>query len=238
MPASFQISARARRLLQVSVGVILAVAVGLCGAQSASAAETVKLLKSATVRPYPGADTETAKVPASAPLTGAPTVLPVIGHAKANGRPWVRVRLPQRPNGATGWISADGTALGHVPWKVEVDISRRHATLFRASRPVRRFAVVVGKPSTPTPTGVFFVTETVRQPAGTATGPVVMATSAHSNALQEFGGGPGQIGLHGRTGLPDPLGAAASSGCVRFADQDVRWLAARARAGTPVTIRR
>jgi lipoprotein-anchoring transpeptidase ErfK/SrfK len=103
---------------------------------------------------------------------------------------------------------------------------------------VRRFAVVTGKPSTPTPAGRFFVTERVRQPRGSALGPWVLATSAYSDVLRQFGGGPGQIGLHGRSGLPAPLGSAASHGCVRFDDRAIAWLARRARPGTPVTIHR
>jgi lipoprotein-anchoring transpeptidase ErfK/SrfK len=101
---------------------------------------------------------------------------------------------------------------------------------------VRRFSVVVGRRATPTPLGRFFVAERVRQPRGSALGPWVLATSAYSDVLQEFDGGPGQIGLHGRTGLPDPLGTGASHGCIRFSDRAIAWLAPRARPGTPVTI--
>jgi lipoprotein-anchoring transpeptidase ErfK/SrfK len=148
------------------------------------------------------------------------------------------VRLPQRPNGATGWIAADGTMAGEVRWSVRVSRGRRRATIYRDGRHVRSFRVVVGKRSTPTPLGRFFVAERVRQPSGSALGPWVLATSAYSNVLQQFGGGPGQIGLHGRTGLPGALGSAASHGCIRFSDRAIRWLAARARPGTPITIRR
>ena len=103
---------------------------------------------------------------------------------------------------------------------------------------MRAFRVVVGKRSTPTPLGRFFVAERVRQPRGSALGPWVLATSAYSDVLQQFGGGPGQIGLHGRTGLPGALGSAASHGCIRFSDRAIAWLAARVRPGTPITITR
>jgi lipoprotein-anchoring transpeptidase ErfK/SrfK len=172
------------------------------------------------------------------PLTGSPTVLPVLRVARAAGRAWLRVRLPQRPNGARGWIAADGTAPGRARWLVVIARSRRRAAIYRDGRRVRSFAVVVGAASTPTPLGRFFVAERVRQRPGSALGPWVLATSAYSNVLQEFDGGPGQIGLHGRTGLPAPLGTAASHGCIRFSDRAIAWLAARARAGTPITVRR
>ncbi len=148
------------------------------------------------------------------------------------------MRLPSRPNGSTGWIAADGTVIATNRWLVAVDRSRRRATVYRDGTRVRSFAVVVGAPPTPTPTGRFFVVERVRQARRSALGPWVLATSAYSNVLQEFEGGPGQIGLHGRTGLPAPLGSAASHGCVRFSDRAIAWLARRARPGTPVVIRR
>jgi lipoprotein-anchoring transpeptidase ErfK/SrfK len=147
------------------------------------------------------------------------------------------VRLPRRPNGATGWIAADGTLAGAARWSVSIDRSRRRAAVYRGRRRVRSFSVVVGARSTPTPLGHFFVAERVRQPRGSVLGPWVLATSAYSNVLQEFAGGPGQIGLHGRTGLREPLGSAASHGCIRFSDRAITWLARRARPGTPVTVR-
>jgi lipoprotein-anchoring transpeptidase ErfK/SrfK len=165
-------------------------------------------------------------------------VLPVLRAARANGRTWLHVRLPQRPNGASGWIAADGTAAGRTPWRIVIARSRRRAAVYRHGRRVRSFAVVVGAAATPTPLGSFFVAERVRQPRGSALGPWVLATSAYSDVLQEFDGGPGQIGLHGRTGLPAPLGTAASHGCIRFSDRAIAWLARRATAGTPVHVRR
>lgn len=173
------------------------------------------------------------------PLTGAPTAVPVLRVTRdAAGREWLQVRLPQRPNGSKGWISADGTLAGEARWAIDISRARRRASIYRDGRPVRAFEVVVGKRSTPTPLGRFFVAERVRQPRGSSLGPWVLATSAYSNVLRQFGGGPGQIGLHGRTGLPGALGTAASHGCIRFSDAAIAWLARRARAGTPITIRR
>jgi lipoprotein-anchoring transpeptidase ErfK/SrfK len=101
---------------------------------------------------------------------------------------------------------------------------------------VRAFQAVVGKPSTPTPTGRFFVEETVQMQAGEAGGPFALALSARSNVLQEFEGGPGQIAIHGRDNLGGTLGTAASHGCIRLATASIDWLAGRMGPGTPVTI--
>jgi lipoprotein-anchoring transpeptidase ErfK/SrfK len=223
--------------LSVLLAALMAVLVFAVTAHAGTSTPTVKLLVDADVRAYPGGGSTVATVKASRPLTGAPTVLPVIGRAHANGRPWVRVRLPQRPNHGAGWIPADGTRSGRAAWRVNVNRSTRTATVYRSGKTVKRFRVVVGKAATPTPAGTFFVAERVKQPHGSYVGPFVLALSAYSKVLQEFDGGPGQIGLHGRTGLPDPLGSAASHGCVRFDDSAIAWLAERLTAGSLVNIR-
>jgi lipoprotein-anchoring transpeptidase ErfK/SrfK len=217
--------------------VLAAVVAALVVPPAAAAQPTAKLLHAAAVRDSPAGDV-IAHLAATRPLTGAPTVVPVLHAERADGRDWLRVRLPQRPNGATGWIAADGTMVGEARWSVEVSRARRRATIYRDGRRARTFRVIVGKRSTPTPIGHFFIVERVPQARGSALGPWVLATSAYSDVLRQFGGGPGQIGLHGRTGLPGALGSAASHGCIRFSDRAIAWLAARARAGTPITIRR
>lgn len=71
---------------------------------------------------------------------------------------------------------------------------------------------------------------------GSAGAPFALALSARSNVLQEFAGGPGQIAMHGVANLGGTLGTAISHGCIRLADQSIRWLAARIEPGVPVTI--
>jgi len=175
-------------------------------------------------------------VHASRPITGAQTVLPVIGHATRRGVRWLRVRLPGRPNGRKGWIKRRGTVPARTSWHVVVKTSSRRVRVYRRGRLVRSFAAVVGKPSTPTPHGRFFVEESVRMLPGSAGGPYALASSARSNVLQEFEGGPGQIALHGVANLGGTPGTAVSHGCVRLANRYIRWLAARVAQGAPVTI--
>jgi hypothetical protein len=176
-------------------------------------------------------------VPSTRPITGERTALPVIGHAhSAGGIAWLRVMLPGRPNGSSGWIAKQGTRSQLTGWRIAVDLGARRVTVYRHGRAVRRFAAVVGKPSTPTPTGSFFVEETLQMTAGEPGGPYALALSARSNALQEFEGGPGQIALHGRDNLGGVLGAAESHGCVRLATKSIDWLAQRIGPGVPVRI--
>ena len=173
---------------------------------------------------------------ATRPVTGGPTVLPVTGHATRGGIRWLRVRLPGRPNGSEGWITRRGTRLGTTRWHLLVRTDRRRVDVYRDGNRVRTFAAVVGKASTPTPHGRFFVEESVRMLPGSAGAPFALALSARSDVLQEFDGGPGQIALHGTANLAGALGTAASHGCVRLAGQSIGWLAARIAPGVPVTI--
>ena len=171
-------------------------------------------------------------VAARRPLTHVRTRLPVLGRSGA----WVHVRLPGRPNGHAGWISADRTRPSHTDWLIAMSVSKRLVTVFHQGRVLGRFRAVVGRPSTPTPHGTFFVEETMRLPSIGA--PYALALSARSNVYQQFGGGPGQVALHGTTGLSDPVGTAASHGCVRLSPRAMRWLAGRIGPGTPLTVRR
>jgi hypothetical protein len=176
-------------------------------------------------------------VPSRTPITGEDTTLPVIARADVRGGTrWLKVRLPGRPNGLTGWIKQGGTRERITPWHIIVSLPARRVWVYRDGRIRRRFNAVVGKPSTPTPTGDFFVQETVILGPDRPGGPLALALSARSNALSEFDGGPGQIAIHGRDLLGGTLGQAQSHGCTRLATAAIEWLAARISPGVPVTI--
>jgi lipoprotein-anchoring transpeptidase ErfK/SrfK len=171
------------------------------------------------------------------PITGEPTTLPVLARSiGAGGVIWLQVMLPGRPDGLTGWIAEPGTRAAVTPWRITIDLHTRRVNVYNDGIGVRVFKGVVGKPSTPTPTGQFFVEEVVAMQSGEPGGPFALALSARSNTLQEFEGGPGQIAMHGRDNLGGTLGAAESHGCVRLGTAAIDWLAARVGGGTPVTI--
>jgi lipoprotein-anchoring transpeptidase ErfK/SrfK len=176
-------------------------------------------------------------VQAERPLTGEQTVLPVIGKATGPaGLVWLRVRLPGRPNGLSGWIKQPGTLASTTGWHIFVNTARRQVAVYDRGRRVRTFEAVVGKPSTPTPTGQFFVEEAIQLQPTDVGAPFALALSARSNVLQEFDGGPGQIALHGLDNVGGVPGTAASHGCVRLTDDTMKWLVLHIAPGTPVTI--
>jgi lipoprotein-anchoring transpeptidase ErfK/SrfK len=178
---------------------------------------------------------------ARARWAGGPDQLLVLGAQRDRfGRRWVQVRLPERPNDAAGWMLADRAVLSRTTWRLEVDLSARRVQLIRLGRVVRTFRAVVGAPATPTPRGQFAIAEIVRQPDPRGfLGPWALHLTAHSAVLDNYGGGPGTVAIHGRGGASflDPLGSARSHGCIRIDNREVQFLARVLVPGAPVTIR-
>jgi hypothetical protein len=191
-------------------------------------------------RREPGKLPAVTKVSPLAEWGGGPVQYLVLRSAVVDGRRWLKVRLPERPNDSAGWISADLVRVSTTPWRIHVATGAARVTVERAGRPVVSFPAVVGKPSTPTPRGLFAIDEPIRQPRGSELGPWALFLTAHSRVLDDYGGGPGRIAIHGRAGplLADALGSHASHGCIRIANARVRWLARVAKDGTPVEVTR
>ena len=177
------------------------------------------------------------RVPVWTPLTRSRMTLPVVQSAiGSGGGRWLRVRLPTRPNGTTGWVPADAGSAGSVSWRIVIHRAARRAVVLDDGKVQASFPVIVGTPSTPTPLGTFFVVEELHLAPGVPEGPWALATSAHSDVLQEFAGGDGQIALHGTVGLSGGLGTFSSHGCVRFAPAAISWIARHVGPGTPVIV--
>lgn len=190
----------------------------------------------ARAAPSPGARAVGA-VAARTPLTGSRTVLPVLQTSRgpAGGR-WLRVQLPMRPNGVSGWVPASSGSVARTAWRIVVHRASRRATVFHGTEVRANYQVVVGHPATPTPLGSFFIVEKIRVAPGVTEGPWALATSGYSEVLHEFAGGPGQVALHGIVGLNAPLGTAASHGCIRFGNAAITWIARHVDDGTPVVV--
>jgi hypothetical protein len=172
-------------------------------------------------------------LPLYTPLSHQRTSLPVL---QRRGR-WLRVMLPGRPNGHTGWIDAGKARLWREPWHVVVNTRSKRLFAFKGRKIVRSFPVVVGKSSTPTPRGRFYVEEALLLPRGALGGPAAFALSARSNVFQEFEGGPGQIAIHGVQGIGGVPGTAVSHGCIRATAEALQFMVRRFGTGTPVDIR-
>lgn len=152
-----------------------------------------------------------------------------------DGRTWVQVRVPMRPNGTTGWVPRKALNDWHVSRSfLWIGRSTQRAVLYRGGRAVWRSRVGVGKPGTPTPSGNFYVRERIRNLGGHGVyGPVAFGTSAYSR-LSDWPGG-GVIGIHG-TDEPRLIPGRISHGCVRVPNRAVIRLARKLSIGTPILI--
>ena len=177
------------------------------------------------------------RVSASRPITGGRTVLPVSDRTTVRGVRWLRVMVPGRPNGRSGWIKQRGTILSTTGWHLMVRTSSRRVLVYRHGRPVRTFLAIVGKVSTPTPRGHFFVEESVRMLAGQRRGAVRARTERSLERAAGVRWWPGADRIHGVANLGGTPGTAVSHGCVRLDNASISWLAARIAPGVPVTIR-
>jgi lipoprotein-anchoring transpeptidase ErfK/SrfK len=164
---------------------------------------------------------------------GTPSVLAAVGARRG----WLRVMATQLPNGRTGWIPANAAGLVPSRWKLEADLSRRLVTVRRDGHAVRRFRVAIGRPSTPTPTGRFAITDKLHfTDHSRAYGWGAIALTGHQPHIEPGWDGGNRLAIHG-TSDPASIGQPASFGCLRASDADVRWLVHHAYLGSIVEIR-
>jgi hypothetical protein len=148
---------------------------------------------------------------------------------------WILIPATGRPNGTVGWVPA--SALGelhesHDYLRVNRELLR--ATLYHYGRRIWRAPIGVGRPSLPTPTGHFHVTEKLTAIGGPFYGPYALGTNAYAPTLSDWPGG-GIIGIHG-TDEPRLIPGRPSHGCIRLRNADIVSLWPLIQVGTPVEI--
>lgn len=149
---------------------------------------------------------------------------------------WVQVLVPGRPTGATAWVATDDVELRPVTTEVRVDLAARTLTVLDGTKTVLTTPVAIGAPDTPTPAGRFSITDKLdTQNADGAYGPYAIGLSGRSEVLTEFGGGDGQIGIHG-TNDPASIGHDVSHGCIRVPNEVMEELNRLLPLGTPVVV--
>jgi lipoprotein-anchoring transpeptidase ErfK/SrfK len=167
-------------------------------------------------------------------ILGTVTVLTVVGEP-ADG--WAKVMLPIRPNGSTGWVRVDDVNLYLVKGKIVIDLSDRQLTYTVDGEEVITSTIAIGTNQNQTPTGVFFVTDSVTLAnPNSIWGPHALGLSARSDTIFEYNGGDGIIGIHG-TRNDSSIGGAVSLGCVRMPNDLITELYNLVPLGTPVEIR-
>jgi hypothetical protein len=167
---------------------------------------------------------------------GFPEVYVVLAETTdTRGAEWARIRIPARPNGKTGWVNRDDLGEYHtVHTKLLISRRKLRATLFRNGRKVFSARVGVGKASTPTPAGQFWIREKFQVRGAPVYGPRAFGTSAYAPTLTEWPNG-GVVGLHG-TNEPSLVPGRPSHGCIRFHNADILRLYKLVPVGTPLEI--
>ncbi len=177
-------------------------------------------------------------VAALRPLTQVRTVLPVMGAVKGkDGNRWVHVRLPGRPSGHTGWILADQTVRSSTEWRVVVKVS----TAGSPSTATASWCGVPGGRAEGLDADALRAVLRRGSPRHLAPRPRRPLRAGHQRTLGHLPGvrgRAGQIAIHGTGGLSDPLGSAASHGCIRISPAAITWMSSRIGGGVPVTVER
>lgn len=216
-------------------------AAALPGAPTLRGAWVARIVIPTPARSAPGAGPVRTVSPTSAVGNGGPVVLLVLGSRA----------------GSRGHHLAPGSAPTTPEWRVGLDrlrprrahadavadrrlgVRARTVSLLRGGRVLDSWRAVVGKPSTPTPRGLYAIYERVRQPRpNDFRGTWALLLTAFSPVLHNFDGGPGQVAIHGRGGasLLDPLGARARTAAFGSTTAPPTYSPSTAPEGTPVQI--
>jgi len=148
---------------------------------------------------------------------------------------WLKVRLPVRPNGTTGWVPESAVSeLQPVDTWLKISTKTFKATVIRNGKRVFSASIGVGQPQWATPKGQFYIRAKLTGYKDPFYGPLAFVTSATSDTLTDWPGG-GIVGIHG-TSLPNLIPGRISHGCVRLKNADIRKLDKLVGVGTPITV--
>ncbi len=169
------------------------------------------------------------------PIYGGGTIRVFL--VRENQGDWLNVYLPARPNGSTGWIRKSDVTLSSHSFRMVVQLGARRLQAYDKNDMVFDEPIAVGNSATPSTLGTFYTTELIIPVGQPAYGPYAWGLSAYSEVLYDFGGGDGQMGIHG-TNDPSSIGRAVSNGCIRLSNDSItRLVEMLPVAGVPVEIR-
>lgn len=106
---------------------------------------------------------------------------------------------------------------------IHIDTTLRRLVLSDGLRVILAYPVSIGKPTTPTPLGDFYIVSRIKHPGG------MLGT-------RWLGLNYDAYGIHG-TDRPDSIGQMASNGCIRLYNHHIERLFDYVPFGTPVIIR-
>lgn len=165
---------------------------------------------------------------------GYPMTMPILEERGD----WLRIMMPERPNMLTAWVKADSVTRSTSPWRMVLTLSETRVRVYKDGFEVWTAPVGIGKDSTRTPTGSYYVA-VVEQPGPAGYGPVVVNLNAHSEDIESWqGSGDAITAFHGPFGSEELIragGGKVSNGCLRMLPEDQLKMAP-ITVGTPVDI--
>jgi len=151
---------------------------------------------------------------------------------------WLRIMLPERPNGATAWVRADHVGRSTSPYRMVLKLGETRVHVYKDGFEVWSAPVGIGRDSTRTPTGSYFVA-VVEKPGPPGYGPIVLDLNAHSEDIQSWdSSGDAIAAFHGPFGAEELIrsgGGKVSNGCIRMLPEDQLKMDG-IPVGTPVDI--
>ena len=119
--------------------------------------------------------------------------------------------------------------------RLVVSIPDRKLAVVENNQVVAVFAVAVGAPNSPSPTGTFTVVNRVANPTYYHPGKVIAPGPQNPIGTRWIGLNQKGYGIHG-TDQPSSIGYAKSHGCIRLRNADVERLFERVRPGDVVEL--
>ena len=159
-------------------------------------------------------------------------------HWDDRGREWVLLRIPGRPNGRTGWVLRSALGNFHITHQLlVVNRAALRMSFYDNGRRIWSAPVAIGKPSTPTPPGHFWIRERfVLTDPSNGYYPYAFGTADYST-LTDWPGG-GVVGIHGPYGATwSQIPGRISHGCIRLHVPSDFWLGAHLHVGTPLWVK-
>lgn len=154
----------------------------------------------------------------------------------SQGHVWVEIRIPGRPNGRVGWVVRSAVGSYHLTHElIVVNRERQRMYLYNNGRRVWSAPVGVGKRSTPTPAGHFWIRERFKlNNPSSGYYPYAFGTTDYST-LTDWPGG-GVVGIHGPYFDPQGIPGRISHGCIRLKVAADAWLAHHIGLGVPLHV--
>lgn len=194
----------------------------------------VRIERATALTARPGGGRVVGTMPRGSRYYGTPHVAWVL-EVSRDGR-YGRVPVPYDPSGSTGWLPIRRLETSRTRVRVVADLSRHVIVVRRGDRVLFRAPAATGAPSSPTPTGRYFVTDRVPFAGGGVLGTFAFGLSGIQPRLPAAWTGGDQLAIHG-TNSPSTIGRSASAGCLRVSERVLERLKPLLRLGTPVVVR-